>query len=120
MGDLSAHFSRREFDCHDGSRANPDPALIACLERLRALIGKPISIVSGYRSESWNARVGGAKNSQHLYNRAADIPSNLRVSVEQAAHAGFTGIGHTDAGIVVHVDVRRVSRPVVFLDRASY
>lgn len=117
MGDISAHFDRREFDCHDGSRANPHPALVAALERLRTIIGnRPIRIVSGYRSPAYNRRIGGAKRSQHLYNRAADLPATLGVNEAQAMAAGFVGIG-VCRGIVVHVDVRTGrSTPVVFQD----
>jgi uncharacterized protein YcbK (DUF882 family) len=105
MGDLSQHFSRREFDCHDGSMAHPEPRLIECLELLRSLLGdRPIHIVSGYRTPAWNRHVGGARNSQHLYNRAADIPRGL-AHVDDAKRAGFTGIGVAN-GWVVHVDVR--------------
>lgn len=104
MGDLSPHFSRREFDCKDGTRANPDPKLIAALERLRAAVGRPIVIVSGYRSPAYNARVGGAKRSQHLYNRAADIREGV-ATVAQARAAGFTGIGISGRW-ATHVDVR--------------
>lgn len=106
MGDLSPHFSRREFDCRDGSRANPDQGLVEALERLRAICGdRPLTIVSGYRSPAWNKRVGGAKRSQHLVNRAADIPPGY-ATVAQARRAGFTGIG-SSGGWAVHVDVRR-------------
>jgi len=34
---------------------------------------QPIKVLSGYRSPAYNQVVGGAKNSQHLYARAADI-----------------------------------------------
>ena len=104
MGDLTPHFSRREFDSHDGAHAAPAPELLAALERLRAMVGRPLRIVSGYRSPAWNKRVGGAPRSQHLYNRAADIPPGY-ATVAQAAGAGFTGIGESD-GWAVHVDVR--------------
>lgn len=105
MGDLSAHFSRHEFDCHDGQRANPDPQLVARLEQLRHELGdRPLHIISGYRDRAYNASIGGAKNSQHIYNRAADIDSGL-CTVAQARAVGFTGIGHC-RGWVVHVDVR--------------
>lgn len=114
MGDLSAHFSRAEFDCHDGSRANPHPQLIAKLERLRSIIGdKPIRIVSGYRSPSWNRHVGGAPHSQHLLNRAADLQRGV-ATVAEAKAAGFKGIGYN--GIwAVHVDVR-TGRAATFPD----
>lgn len=105
MGDLSAHFSRREFRSGDGAAANPDPRLIAALERLRSICGnRPLRIVSGYRSPAHNAQVGGAKRSQHLYNKAADIPYGY-ATVAQAAQAGFTGIGDKN-GYAIHVDVR--------------
>lgn len=43
------------------------------LERIRALVGKPISINSGYRNVTHNRRVGGSTNSQHMKGQAADI-----------------------------------------------
>ena len=46
----------------------------ACfLQKLRTLIGMPIVVTSGYRSEAVNKAVGGAKNSAHLRGGAADI-----------------------------------------------
>ena len=39
MGDLSPHFSRHEFDSHDGAIAHPDPNLIDRLEKLRHIVG---------------------------------------------------------------------------------
>lgn len=114
MGDLSEHFSRREFDCKDGSRADPHPSLIAGLETVRELAGgRPLRIVSGYRSPSWNRKVGGAPRSQHLYNRAADLERGA-VTVDQAIAAGFTGIGFKGSW-AVHVDVRP-GRRVIFAD----
>jgi uncharacterized protein YcbK (DUF882 family) len=114
MGDLSAHFSRAEFDCHDGQHGNPSRALIDALERLRAICGgHPLRIISGYRDRAYNARIGGAKESQHIYNRAADIPTGY-ATIEQARQAGFTGIGYAGRW-VVHVDVRP-GAVVVFAD----
>lgn len=121
MGDISAHFDRREFDCPDGQIAHPDPRLLVCLEHLRSIVSArygrqtPLRIVSGYRDAAYNARVGGAKDSQHLYNRAADIPAGY-CTIAEAEQAGFTGIGHNH-GRVVHVDVRASAR-VVFQDPA--
>ncbi len=47
--------------------------LAAVLERIRAEVGKPIVINSGYRSFELNEAVGGAANSAHLSGWAADI-----------------------------------------------
>lgn len=43
------------------------------LEPLRAAVGRPIIVSSGYRSPAVNKAVGGAANSAHLTGRAADI-----------------------------------------------
>ena len=42
------------------------------LEPARIIVG-PIIINSGFRCESVNRKVGGVKNSQHLFGQAADI-----------------------------------------------
>lgn len=120
MGDLSAHFSRHEFDSHDGARATPKPSLIRALEHLRTELGdRPIRIVSGYRSPAHNRAVHGAPRSRHLFNDAADLEHELRVTVEQAHAAGFTGIGVRSDGTVSHVDTRP-GRPVLFADEGRY
>jgi uncharacterized protein YcbK (DUF882 family) len=105
VGDLSAHFSRAEFrDSRDYSVVHIDHRLLEVLEAIRALTGRPMRVVSGYRSPLTNAAIGGARNSQHLHGRAADIPPG-RATVAQAAAAGAVGIGER-AGWAVHVDVR--------------
>ncbi len=106
MGDLSAHFSTHELaDRRTGELDGEVGHLVEHLERLRSICGdRPLTIVSGYRSPSTNAAVGGASRSQHLYGRAADIPPGY-ATVAQAEEAGFTGIGESD-GWAIHVDVR--------------
>lgn len=44
------------------------------LEPLRAHLGHPIHINSGYRCPALNKAVGGVQNSFHMKGRAADIP----------------------------------------------
>ena len=43
------------------------------LDPVRSFYGKPIYVNSGFRCESLNRVIGGAKNSQHLEGKAADI-----------------------------------------------
>jgi len=43
------------------------------LEQVRALVGFPLEISSGYRCPELNARVGGARTSQHTRGEAADF-----------------------------------------------
>lgn len=111
MGNLSAHFDLSEFRCHgEGRTGHPvhvtrvSPELVQKLERLRAIVGKPLYIVSGFRCPWWNTRVGGAPRSQHKLGTAADIPAGY-CTADQAAQAGFHGIG-TKGRWAVHVDVR--------------
>lgn len=101
---MSKNFAPHEFACPHCGVALVRPLLIDRLEKLRLLVNHPIRIVSGYRCPVHNSRVGGAKNSQHMYGAAADIPAGA-ATVPQAQRAGFTGIGVS--GIwAVHVDVR--------------
>lgn len=43
------------------------------LDPIRAKLGKPITVSSGFRSEALNKAINGAKGSQHLQGEAADI-----------------------------------------------
>lgn len=43
------------------------------LEPLRAAIGRPVRVTSGYRCPLLNAQIGGARDSAHMTGRAADI-----------------------------------------------
>lgn len=116
MGDISPHFDRREFRCHghgrpghdDGHDTNVDPELLVVLEKIRALTGAPLRIVSGKRCAWWNRQVNGARRSQHLLTTAADIPPG-RATVRQAFAAGAIGVGEKD-GWAVHVDTRAGNR----------
>jgi len=82
MGDLSSHFSRAEMTATDTGLPNePDSQVIwdrlskVCqvLEHIRAGLGCPIHVNSGYRSEAVNMRAGGSETSAHHLGLAADI-----------------------------------------------
>ncbi len=107
MGDLSAHFSRREFRCRCGcGRDDVFPGLIDALEKLRELYGKPIYILSGVRCKSYNLKVGGKSNSAHLRGKAADIlcaSSVDRFELLRAAFKVFRRVGVYKG--FIHVDV---------------
>lgn len=75
----SAHFSWKEFSCHDGTpypvqwRNTRAKRLADVLEGLRAhLGGHPLQLGSVYRTPVWNRQNGGARKSQHPQGRAAD------------------------------------------------
>ena len=114
---LAPDFKVRELRCRDGSdTVMVDETLTVVLQCIREHFGKPVTITSGYRTAAHNAAVGGAKSSQHLLGRAADIRVQ-GVSVEEvAAYAeslmpDWGGIGRypVKAGRTtgwVHVDTR--------------
>ena len=75
---LTKNFSGDEFDSKDGSKMPPEvldniKELAETLQTIRKFIRKPITINSGYRSPEHNKAIGGAKNSQHVLGKAADI-----------------------------------------------
>lgn len=118
-GQITEHFAWREFACHDGAPVPPEyrshvRRLCEALEVLRAeLGGRPVVIVSGYRTPEWNRKVGGATRSQHVSARAADIrvagvsPSDVADAIERLIGQGRMpqgGLGRYDT--FVHYDLR--------------
>lgn len=74
----SEHFKLKEFACKDGTAVPREywgnvQALMNELEKIRKVWGKPITVISGYRTTKYNTQCGGAKASQHLKANAADI-----------------------------------------------
>jgi uncharacterized protein YcbK (DUF882 family) len=75
---LTNNFLLEEFNCKDGTKVPKD--LIANVEEvarnlqvLRDYLGEPIHVNSGYRTPTYNKKVGGKPMSQHLQAKAADI-----------------------------------------------
>lgn len=114
VGDLSANFSRAEFRCSHCGVSLVDPRLVTVLQRARTRIGRPLTVVSGYRCAVQNRRVGGIPASQHKQGRAADVPGDYG-SVALWKACGAIGIGVRN-GRVIHVDVTPGRRAFVFDD----
>lgn len=83
---LTPHFTYAELTASDYAIRNglanmpDDPHVLGNmhlladgLERVRAVIGQPIHITSGYRSPDLNAAIGGSKTSAHMRGLAADF-----------------------------------------------
>ncbi len=75
MPALTAHFTLEELDGTAAPLAVKQnlQRLAALLENVRAILGVPIRVTSGYRPPEQNAAVGGVERSQHLDGTAADI-----------------------------------------------
>ena len=59
------YFKVREFACKDGSDfILLSPELLDVLYRIRLLFNAPVMITSCYRTESYNMKVGGARDSK--------------------------------------------------------
>jgi uncharacterized protein YcbK (DUF882 family) len=75
---ITNNFFLQEFDSKCG-REMPTNVMVNIIELaknlqvLRDEVKKSIQITSGYRSPEHNAKVKGAKNSQHITGMAADI-----------------------------------------------
>ena len=118
MAKLTKNFGLQEFNSKCG-RDIPNeilPNIIELAKNLQVLrdeVNKPISITSGYRSPEHNAKVKGAKNSQHIKGTAADIkvkgmtPKEVALVIEGLIEQGKIKEG--GIGIYrtwVHYDIR--------------
>lgn len=87
------------------------PAARKMLQGVAETYGKPINVVSGYRSKARNARVGGAGRSQHIHGNAIDIslkdlPDEEKARLLSTAIAsGAKGVGIYPGGSL-HIDTR--------------
>ena len=112
----SRYFAPEETACHCGCGTNNvNPLLLQKLDKMRDMIGGPLSLNSCVRCPAHNAAVGGVADSQHVKGNAADVavpdyphchtPEQLAWYAE---HIGFDGIGiyPPGKGNFVHVDVR--------------
>jgi uncharacterized protein YcbK (DUF882 family) len=118
MAKITTNFSLQEFNSKCG-RAIPNrvlPNIIELAKNLQVLrdaVGKSITITSGYRSPEHNAKIKGAKNSQHITGMAADIkvtgitPKEVALVIEGLIESGKMKEG--GVGIYpswVHYDTR--------------
>lgn len=70
---LSTDFFEDEFYSPDTKTAKMNAEFIYRLQRLRTVVGVPFTISSGYRTAEYNAIIGGAGDSQHLFGNAVDV-----------------------------------------------
>ena len=87
------------------------------LQVLRDKIGKPITVISGYRSLAYNKKIDGARRSQHLLAKAGDLivkdmtPDEVKAAIVELIKEGKMKKG--GVGLYTHFthyDVRGFNR----------
>ncbi len=102
-----ASFSPRELASKREGELMIDEEALDKLQALRDKLGKPLYVLSAYRSPAHNEAVGGAKRSQHLVAKAYDIKMHNHDPHEFEAAArsvGFTGFGYYVRQGFMHID----------------
>lgn len=109
---MTPHFQAAEFFCKHCGAHGAKQELAEALEKLRALIGKPIHINSGYRCPKHPMEARKKVPGKHSEGIAADIrvsgftPRRLYEIAQQVPE--FRGFGVDDGGGYLHVDLREV------------
>jgi uncharacterized protein YcbK (DUF882 family) len=95
---LTKNFKLSEFKCKCGCKMPDDvldniKLLANDLQTIRDYVLKPIHPTNAYRCKKHNKEVGGVKNSQHLYGKAADLqcsitPNDLADIIEELIEKG--------------------------------
>ena len=114
---LATNFTVGELVTSGGrgaNRARISPELVECLQAIRHRIGRPVRIISGYRSWARNAEVYRGRGrtptlSRHCSGQAADIAITglsgmqiAKLAVDVGGGKLGIGVGRADA----HIDVR--------------
>lgn len=120
MGDMTPHFSRREFTCKCGCNTNIVAAeLVNKLEKVYEYLSETadgvtaIIVTSGCRCKKHSVNVGGKMNDAHTKGIAADVYAVKKDGTRWGAFSlaavaekiGFSGIGVID-NTAVHMDIR--------------
>lgn len=126
MNKLSKNLTWKELRCKDGTeypdkwRTNRAIQLAEVFEFIRAKCGNfPIEILSAYRSEEHNKKIGGARFSQHCNGRALDLKHSVltneefyNIIKENAKLIGIGGLGKYKT--FVHIDTRPSDRLITW------
>lgn len=101
------YFSDKELACPCCGENKFNPNTKRKLNALRAELGKPITVVSGYRCEAYNRKNGYTQT--HATGQAVDVDFQGVDAIEFMALAwkhGFTGFGIDDKGKlrIRHID----------------
>lgn len=117
---VTKNFKLNELEFHDKIPPELIANAIELLQNLQVIrdhFQKPIIIISGYRSPARNEVVGGAKKSQHMEAKAADIKiagiptEEIYNRIDKLMNQGKIktgGLGFYPSQGFVHYDIRGV------------
>ena len=107
---LAENFKVKEFACNDGSdTVLISDELVDLLQKIRDHFGVAVTINSGYRTSTYNKKVGGVSNSQHVKGTAADIVVKGIDPLTVGQYVEYIMPDHGGIGVYqtfTHVDVR--------------
>jgi len=90
-------------------RTRVDPAIKTIADRMARSLGTTITVNSGYRDRNYNASVGGASSSKHMYGKAMDLAyigsntADRQRMLVAAIESGAQGIGLYNS--FMHIDL---------------
>lgn len=99
------NFSEDELRCKETGEFDMQPDFLDRLQRLRTLLGQPLTITSGYRSPRNSIERAKPQPGTHAMGRAVDIAADGRLQFRIVGIA--TGIGFKGLGIAktfIHLD----------------
>lgn len=92
---LSPNFVAGEFlQSWKGEFGFFQPHAVEHLQAIRDTLGGPLHVNSGYRNPDYNAGVGGASRSRHMYGDASDIRADTVDLVTLGARCEAEGAGY--------------------------
>ncbi len=117
MGDIAENFLRTDFQCRcsacssDGMRPATNSIIVQAVQRLRNIIGAPLTITRGVSCAAHNAAIGGAADSRHLpeHADAVDIQAGNSIWAMMIVQAAMTIAEFTTFRVYehhVHLDGR--------------
>lgn len=103
------YFKREDFDCSESGENRMEDEFIKKLDNLRAVLGWPMIVTSGYRDPSHSAEIikpnGGGYHTKGIASDIKVTGGKQRYEIIRHALAlGFTGVGA--AKTFVHLDIR--------------
>lgn len=119
MGDITANFNIKDFQCHcprcadNPSRPHTKIEVINAVQAIRDFLEEPVIITCGVRCEAHNKEIGGVRDSRHLPQYADAVDIAVADAYEAAAIARLAwdhGIGGATAirpyKAHIHIDWR--------------